>query len=349
MKSFASDNYSGIHPEILEAIQNANSNHQISYGDDEYSASTYALFENIFGKSTVLYAFNGTGANVIALKCCTLPFQSVICSEYAHILVDECGAPTQSIGCTLLPVSTLDGKLTPKIIQPFLSRVGNVHNTQPKVISISQSTELGTVYTVEELKTICNFAHSNNMYVHLDGARISNAVATLGIGLKESTVDCGIDIMSFGGTKNGLMVGEAILIFNDELKTNAAFYQKQSTQLYSKNRFMAAQFNALLTHNLWLRVAKKANEMAQLLEAQIKDIPEVQITQKVEANAVFAIIPSVIIEPLRQLYPFYEWNEQTHEQRWMCSFDTTAEEVTEFVSKLKMLLQNRTYVEKFDI
>ncbi|NDP20378.1 MAG: low specificity L-threonine aldolase [Paludibacter sp.] len=338
MKSFASDNYSGIHPEIFEAIQQANSQHQISYGDDDFTTEANLLFKNLFGSVEVLYAFNGTGANIICLKCCTLPFQAVICTEYAHIHVDECGAPTQSIGCSLLPVSTIDGKLTPELIKPFLNRIGNVHNTQPKVISISQSTELGTVYSIEELKRLCNFAHSNNLYVHLDGARISNAVAALGVSMKEATVDCGIDIMSFGGTKNGLMLGEAVLIFNNELKANAPYFQKQSAQLYSKNRFIAAQFKSLLSNDLWFRMAMNANKMAKLLASEISKLPNVKITRQVDANAVFVIIPVNVIEPLRKLYPFYEWDAQTHEQRWMCSFDTTEEDVNEFVDKLKELL-----------
>jgi threonine aldolase len=337
MKSFASDNYSGIHPEIFEAILRANTNHQISYGDDQFTEEANRLFEKEFGKVTVLYTFNGTGANVTCLKCCTLPFQAVVCSEYAHILADECGAPTQSIGCSLLPLKTADGKLTPEMIKPLLNRIGNVHNTQPKVISISQSTELGTVYTVEELKALCNFAHTNGMYVHLDGARISNAVAALGVSLKEATVDCGIDIMSFGGTKNGLMIGEAVLIFNEELKANAPYFHKQTGQLFSKNRFIAAQFAALLNNDLWLRMASHANKMAQLLSNEVSKLPNVKITQKVDANAVFAIIPVEVIQPLREQYPFYEWDAQTHEQRWMCSFDTTEEEVSGFVKALKKL------------
>ena len=338
MKSFASDNYSGIHPEIFEAIQRANANHQISYGDDEFTEVTNLLFESLFGKVTVLYTFNGTGANVTCLKCCTMPFQSVVCSEYAHILADECGAPTQSIGCSLLPLKTANGKLTPDMIKPLLGRVGNVHNTQPKVISISQSTELGTVYSIAELKALCDFAHANGMYVHLDGARISNAVAALGVSLKEATVDCGIDIMSFGGTKNGLMIGEAVLIFNDELKANAPYFHKQTAQLFSKNRFIAAQFGALLMNNLWHRMASHANSMAKLLESQIKGLPGVKITQSVDANALFVIIPERIIQPLRAQYPFYEWDAATHEQRWMCSFDTTEAEVAGFVKALKELL-----------
>ncbi len=338
MKSFASDNYSGIHPEILEAIQLANGQHQISYGNDSHTKNAQIVFEKLFGEVTVLYAFNGTGANVICLKCCTLPFQAIVCSEYAHILVDECGAPTQSIGCSLLPLPTSDGKLTSELILPLLGRIGNVHNSQPKVISISQSTELGTVYSIKELKALCQFAHSHDMFVHLDGARISNAVASLGVSLKEATVDCGIDIMSFGGTKNGLLMGEAVLIFNKKLKENAPYFQKQTTQLFSKNRFIAAQFTALLTDNLWLRMASHANLMAHKLAKSVSTLPEVRITRSVDANAVFVIIPSHSIKPLQAEYPFYEWNELTHELRWMCSFDTKEEEITDFVNKLRSLL-----------
>jgi len=338
MKSFASDNYSGIHPEVFEAIQLANSHHQISYGDDTFTSDAVQLFEKEFGNVSVLFSFNGTGANVICLKCCTLPFQAVICSDLAHIHVDECGAPTQSIGCSLLPIPTTDGKLTPELIKPLLSRLGNVHHTQPKVISISQSTEVGTIYSIDELKTLCRFAHVNDMYVHLDGARISNAVAALGVTLKEATVDCGVDIMSFGGTKNGLMMGEAVLVFNDKLKANAPYFQKQSAQLFSKNRFIATQFKALLSNDLWLRMATHANKMAQLLSAEIKQLPGVTITRKVQANAVFAIIPQKAIEPLQAKYPFYIWDEETLELRWMCSFDTTEEDIENFVSTLRDLL-----------
>ena len=341
MKSFASDNYSGIHPEILEAIQLANSQHEISYGDDTFTEEAKHVFEKEFGNLSVLYTFNGTGANVICLKCCTLPFQSVVCSSAAHINVDECGAPTQSIGCTILPLETTDGKLTPELIRPLLTRIGNVHNTQPKVISISQSTELGTIYSLDELKKLSEFAHSNGMYMHLDGARISNAVAALGVSLKEATVDCGIDIMSFGGTKNGLMIGEAVLIFNEELRQNAPYFQKQSAQLFSKNRFIAAQFIAFLKNNLWKQLATNANNMARFLATEIESIPNVTITQQVDANAVFVIIPEYAIEPLKKLYPFYVWNEQTHELRWMCSFDTTKEEITNFTNTLKELINNR--------
>ena len=339
MKAFASDNYSGIHPEILEAITHANSSHAISYGDDQLTSATNQLFENLFGPVKVVYTFNGTGANVVALKCATLPFQSVVCTQFAHIHVDECGAPVQGIGCTLVPLATSDGKLTPEMIQPVLWAKGNVHHNQPKVISISQSTELGTVYSIEEVRALCDFAHANELYVHLDGARISNAVAALGVSLKEATVDCGVDIMSFGGTKNGLMVGEAVLIFNEELKKHADFYHKPSAQLFSKNRFIAAQFKALLSNNLWKRMALHANAMATLLATEVSKVEGVTLTRSTDANGVFAIIPDYAIAPLQEKYRFYVWDESTLELRWMCSFDTTEEEVHHFVATLQQLIR----------
>lgn len=339
MKAFASDNYSGIHPEILDAIHNANSSHAISYGDDTLTTETNALFEKHFGPVKVLYTFNGTGANVVALKCATLPFQSVICTQYAHIHVDECGAPVQAIGCTLVPIATEDGKLNPGLIKPYLSAKGNVHHNQPRVISISQSTELGTVYSLEELKILCDFAHANDMFVHLDGARISNAVAALDVSLKEATVDCGVDIMSFGGTKNGMMIGEAVLIFNKELQQHADYFHKQSAQLFSKNRFIAAQFKALLSNNLWKRMATHANKMARLLAEEVSKIEGVQITRSTDANGIFAIIPEYAIAPLQEKFRFYVWDESTLELRWMCSFDTTEEEVRHFTATLQQLIK----------
>lgn len=340
MKSFASDNYSGVHPKIMEAILAANSTHQISYGDDEITEQTNKLFREKFGNVEVLYVFNGTGANVVSLKCALLPFQSIICTDSAHILVDECGAPTQSIGSSIISIPSQNGKLTPEMILPHLATIGNVHHTQPKVISISQSTELGTIYTVEELKSLSEFVHSHNLYLHVDGARLSNAVSSLGCTLKEATADCDIDIMSFGGTKNGLMMGEAILIFNEELKKNAPFFHKQSAQLYSKNRFLSAQFKALLEDDLWFQLASHANSMAKKLAEMSSQIEEVKITQKVEANGVFVTIPPYAVEPLRAIYPFYNWNKTTNELRWMCSFDTTEEEVFSFVDKLKELIHS---------
>lgn len=338
MKAFASDNYSGVHPEIMNAILEANDEHVVSYGEDEITKEAKVVFQQQFGDVEVLYAFNGTGANLVGLKCCTLPFQSVICPETAHIQVDECGCVSQNIGCTLVPMATKDGKLTPAMIENQLIHVGYVHHTQPKVISISQSTELGTIYSLDELKALSQFAHKNKMYLHVDGARLSNAVAALGCTLKEATTDCGIDVMSFGGTKNGLLIGEAILLFNKELRENAPYYHKQSAQLFSKNRFIAAQFRALLTNELWKRMSMHSNRMAQLLESELAAIKGVTITQKVQSNAVFAILPKHAVEPLRSIYHFYDWNVETGEVRLMCSFDTTEVEVKGFAAKLKSLL-----------
>ncbi|MGC3977876.1 MAG: low specificity L-threonine aldolase [Paludibacteraceae bacterium] len=338
MKTFASDNYSGIHPDILNAINKANKGHEISYGDDTFTTEAQQAFEREFGEVMVLYAFNGTGANVVALKTCLLPFQSILCAETAHIYVDECGAPVQGSGSMIIPYKTKDGKLKPEMLEKEISQLGNVHHVQPKVISISQSTELGTVYTLNELKALTDFAHRNDMYVHLDGARISNAVASLGISLREATVDCGIDIMSFGGTKNGLMIGEAILIFNEKLKKNAAFLHKQSAQLFSKNRFIAAQFSALLNDECWRKMALHSNNMAQRIASQLSKIKEVSIIQPVQANALFVIIPQHAVEPLREAYRFYDWDTETGALRWMCSFDTTEEDVDNFINKLKGLL-----------
>lgn len=335
MKAFASDNYAGVHPEVLQSLVEANSAHEISYGDDIYTLKAKSLFREIFGDVDVYFTFNGTGANVVALKCCTLPFQSIVCTNTAHIHSDECGAPVQSLGSSLITIPTNDGKLTPELIQPFLSQIGNVHNTQPKVISISQSTELGTVYSTNEIKALCDFAHQHQMFVHLDGARISNAVAALGTGLREATADCGVDIMSFGGTKNGLMMGEAVLIFNDELKANAPYFHKQTGQLFSKNRYISAQFVALLQNDLWRRIALQANAQAQKLAKAISAIPCVKISRSVDANAVFVILPAEIIPVLQTQYRFYVWNEQTHECRWMCSFDTTDDDINGFVDAIQ--------------
>ncbi len=338
MKAFASDNYSGVHPAIMKSLFDCNLEHQISYGDDKYTSKCISMFQSIFGELEVLFTFNGTGANVVALKTTLLPYEAVICAETAHINVDECGAPVQSTGSTLIPIKTNNGKLSPELIRPFLNVKGNVHHVQPKLISISQSTELGTVYSIDEIKELCEFAHTNDMFVHLDGARISNAVAALGVGLKEATVDCGIDIMSFGGTKNGLMFGEAVLIFNDSLKKSAPFYHKQTSQLFSKNRFIAAQFIALLENDLWLEMAMHSNNMAKILSGELSKIAGIAITQSTNANGVFVIFPKDITKKLQEKYPFYVWNETTNECRLMCSFDTQENEIYDFISFLNTLL-----------
>jgi len=339
-KSFASDNYSGIHPFVLQAITDANKGHLSSYGNDPYSERAKQLFRSMCGEKTdVLFVFNGTGANVIAIQCMVNSFDTVFCTETAHIYTDECGAPVKHTGAMLCPIATPDGKLTPELIAPHIKGVGNMHNSQPRVVSISQSTEIGTVYSVEELKRLCDFAHSHGLYVHLDGTRISNAVASLNVPVKTCTADCGVDIMSFGGTKNGMMIGEALLIFNPELSKNAQFIRKQTTQLYSKMRFIAAQFIAVLETDLWLKMAQHSNRMAKILEQEIRDIEQIKITQPVDANGVFALIPPDIAEPLQKEYFFYLWDEIRCEARWMCSFDTTEEDVHAFVHHIRKLIK----------
>lgn len=338
MKSFASDNYSGVHPTILEALIDANQDHVSSYGVDPFTEKAVAMFRSFFGEAIdVLFAFNGTGANVVSLQCVVQSFDLILCAETAHIHADECGAVVKATGSMLCPIATPDGKLTPELIEPYLKGFGNMHNAQPRVVSISQTTEMGTLYQVDELTRLCDFAHAHGLVVHLDGARISNAVAALGVDLKTCTKDCGVDIMNFGGTKNGLLMGEAILIFNPELAVNAQYIRKQTTQLFSKMRFISAQFIALFKNDLWLTMARHSNRMARLLENEIKQLPFVQVTQPVEANALFVRLPASIVEPLQREFPFYLWDEQRIEARWMCSFDTTEEEIHIFVRRLKAL------------
>ncbi len=337
--SFGSDNHSGIHPAILKAVENANTAHQVAYGDDEYTAQVQTKFKQLFGEKTEAYfVFNGTAANVLCLKALTDSYHAVICASTAHINVDECGAPERITGCKLLSVDTPDGKLTPELVRPLLHGFGEQHHSQPKVISISQSTEYGTLYRPEEIKALADLAHAYDMYLHIDGARLANAAAALNLPFRAFTVDAGADALSFGGTKNGLMLGEAAVFFRPELARNFLFKRKQHMQLYSKMRFIAAQFDAFLTNELYRDIASQANEKAQLLAKQIKrEAPKVHITQPVEVNAVFAVLPEEAIKPLQEKYCFYVWDEAKHEVRWMCSFNTTEADIDEFVQALKTL------------
>ncbi len=336
MKGFASDNNAGVHPEIISAINEVNIDHTIGYGDDKYTKDAISLIKKNLGKNCeVFFVFNGTAANVLGISAVTNSYQAVICAETAHLYEDECGAPEKFSGCKLLPVKTNDGKLTVDLIKTQMKGIGFEHHVQPKVISISQSTELGTVYSFDEIKTITKFAHQNNLYLHMDGARIYNAAVCLNESLKKITNDAGVDILSLGGTKNGMMYGEAIIFFNKKLTENFQFIRKQGMQLGSKMRFIAAQFNALFANKLWYKNASHANEMAQLLANKIHDIPQVKITQKVESNAVFATVPPYYVSELQHKYFFYEWDENKSEVRWMASFDTTQEDVINFVKHIK--------------
>lgn len=334
-RSFASDNNAGVHPEILKAIGQANQGHVVGYGDDAYTHSAQTLFKKQLGEDVeVFFVFNGTAANCLSLKALTNSFHAVICAEGAHIYVDECGAPEKFTGCKLVPVAAKSGKLTVEAVKSAYHGVGDEHHVQPKVISITQATEVGTVYRANEIRELADFAHGRGMLLHVDGARIANAVVALGLTLKQATRDLGIDVLSFGATKNGALGAEAVVFFSPELAANFKFYRKQGMQLASKMRFISAQFEALFTNDLWLQNARHANRMAQLLKREISKIPQVKIIYNVEANGVFAQIPRKAIAKLQKRYFFYVWNEAQSVVRWMCSWDTTADDVKQFAEFL---------------
>lgn len=339
IRGFGSDNFSGVLPEIFQALEEASYGHQHSYGEDEYSAKAIQDFKNIFGEDIeVFFVYNGTGANVLGLSAFLRPYQAVICAETAHINVDECGAIEKQSGSKLLTVPTFDGKLTIGLIENHMHGFGDPHHAQPKVISLTECTELGTVYTPEELKAICDYAHAHGMVVHMDGARLSNAVAYLGCPPRALTTDAGIDVLSFGGTKNGMMFGEAVVFFNTSTIAEVPFIRKQAMQLHSKTRFIAAQFSTVLKDGLWLKAAAHANRMAQMLANEAENIPGVRITQEVQGNEIFAIIPRDKIKALQEKCFFYVWDENASEVRWVCSFDTTESDIIEFVNILRQEL-----------
>jgi threonine aldolase len=332
-RGFASDNNAGIHPVLLESIAAANSGHVVAYGDDEYTRRAEKAFRDHFGASAEVYfVLTGTGANVLSLASFTRSFHSVICAETAHIQVDECGAPEKFTQCKLLPAATSDGKLTVDVIEKYLHGFGVEHHAQPRVISISQSTEMGTVYTPSEIRSLADLAHRNNMVLHMDGARLANAAVSLDLPFKSFTTDAGVDVVSFGGTKNGMLFGESVVFLKPGMSSGFKYLRKQGMQLASKMRYISAQFEAYLTTDVWRTNALHANKMAQLLYEKTFSIPGIRITQKVQANAVFAIIPSHLVKVLQEKYFFYVWDELTSEVRWMTSFDTTPEDIEGFSS-----------------
>jgi threonine aldolase len=334
-RNFASDNNAGVHSEVLEAISNANQGHVVAYGNDSYTRAAIQKFEEHFGSDiAVFFSFNGTGANVLGLQALTRSFHSVLCSDYAHIYTDECGAPEKHTGCKLIPLPQQNGKVTLEAVRHAYHGIGDEHHSQPRVLSITQSTEMGTVYQPEEIQALAQFAHEHGMFLHMDGARIANAAASLGQTLRQATRDPGVDVLSFGGTKNGILGGEAVVFFHPEQSSEFLFLRKQSMQLASKMRFIAAQFEALLTNDLWLRNATHANRMARLLEAEVSRIPGVKVVWKVEANGVFAQIPHQAIERVKKSYFFYTWMEEESIVRWMCSFDTTEEDIRGFAKAI---------------
>jgi len=335
LHSFGSDNHSGVAPEIMDAIINANKDFAEAYGEDETTKQAICLFKKILGETAEsFFVFNGTGANVVALKTLTQTHNSILCPDTAHINVDECGAPEKATGCKLIPLKSKDGKVTPEEVRKELKNFGFQHHSQVKVLSISQPTELGTLYTPQEIKDLADLMHEYNCYLHVDGSRISNASAALGLPIKNFTADIGVDALSFGGTKNGLLIGEAVVFFKKELSEDFLYIRKQSTQLFSKNRFIAAQFIAYLNDGLNIRLADRSNKMAKYLESRLKEISEIKISRPVETNAVFAIIPEYMCEELLKKHLFYIWDETTNEVRWMCSFNTTKEEIDIFVNDI---------------
>lgn len=340
-RGFGSDNHSGISPEVIEAIQQANTDHALAYGEDELTVELEQLFKQYFGENASVFpVFNGTGANVLCLDAMLRSHNAVICAETAHINVDECGAPQRITGAKLLTVATPDGKLTPELIKQHLHGIGFQHHSQPRVVSVAQSTELGTLYTLEELKTLSDFVHANNMLLHIDGARLANAAVALGCTFRQMTTDIGADAVSFGGTKNGLMMGESVVLLNPALNEDFLYRRKQAMQLCSKMRFVSAQFLAYLENDLWRRNAEHSNAMAQLLYQQVKDLPELEIVYPVQVNAVFAKPPHEVWTKLQEHYFFYDWDEAENVVRWMCSFDTQKEDILQFVECLKGILND---------
>jgi threonine aldolase len=331
VRAFASDNYAPILPEALEAIAAANHGHAISYGADPVTARLQELIRGEFGADAAAFpVFNGTGANVVSLRCMLRPWQGVICADTAHLNVDECGAPEAMGGVKLLTVPTPDGKLTPELIERKIFRVGDEHVVQAGAVSITQSTELGTLYTREQLAAVVECARANGLLVHVDGSRLANAAASLDCSLREACA--GGDIVSFGGTKIGLLAAEAVVVLDPELASPLLYLRKQSMQLSSKMRFVSAQLEALLTDELWRRAAGHANAMAARLADGVRE--HVELTQEVRANSVFAILPPGVAERLQEDFRFYVWDEHTGEVRWMCSWDTREEDVDAFAAAI---------------
>ncbi|MEU5919910.1 low specificity L-threonine aldolase [Streptomyces sp. NPDC047141] len=336
VRGFASDNYAGAHPEVLAALALANEGHQVAYGEDQYTDHLQRIMHSHFGSSAEAFpVFNGTGANVTALQALTDRWGAVICAESAHINVDEGGAPERMGGLKLLTVPTPDGKLNPELIDRQAWGWEDEHRAMPQVVSITQNTELGTVYTVEEIRAIVEHAHAKGMKVHLDGARIANAAASLDVPMRAFTNAAGVDVISYGGTKNGMLFGEAVVVLNPDAVSHMKHLRKLSMQLASKMRFVSVQLEALLAKDLWLRNARHANAMARRLAAGVREVDGVEILYPVQANAVFARLPHEVSRRLQERFRFYFWDEAAGDVRWMCAFDTTEDDVDAFLQALK--------------
>ena len=335
-RGFASDNYAGVHPEVLAAIAAANGGHQVAYGEDVYTARLQEVMAHHFGDKAHAYpVFNGTGANVLSLQSMLPRWGAVICVETAHINMDENGAPERIGGLKLLTVAAPDGKLTPELVDRQAWGFGDEHRAQPGVVSITQTTELGTAYTPGEIAALTTHAHGLGLTVHLDGARIANAAASLDLPLRAFTTDVGVDVVSFGGTKNGLLYGEAVVVLDPAASAGLTYLRKMDMQLTSKMRFVSAQLLALLQGDLWLRSAQHSNAMASRLRTAVEGAEGLHLTQPTQANAVFAILPPGVADRLRTTFRFYDWNAATREVRWMCAFDTTESDVDTFAAAIR--------------
>jgi threonine aldolase len=337
-KSFASDNWAGACPEVMDALHNVNADYSAAYGDDKYTKKAGKKFKELFGaEAEVYFVYNGTAANILALSSVSRSFNAVITSGHAHVNVDECGGFEHFSGAKLLDVPTQNGKLTPENLLPYVAAVRHPHQSVPNVISITQATEVGTVYSVEEIRTMADFAHSHNLLLHVDGARIANAVVALDTDFKTMITDAGVDMLSFGGTKNGMMFGEAVVFLKPGSGKYFELFRKQGMQLHSKMRFIAAQFLALLENDVWKYNAQNANAMAAYLAGRLQEIPGISFTQKVESNGIWAIIPEGLAKKMQQLSYFYPWDESKGEYRLMCAWDTTKEDIDKFIAQTKSL------------
>jgi len=338
-RDFASDNYAGAHPEVLAAIAEANGGHQVAYGEDVYTARLQEVVAAHFGPQATAYpVFNGTGANVLSLQAVLPRWGAVICADTAHIHTDENGAPERVAGLKLLTVPTPDGKLTPELVERQAWGFGDEHRAQPGVVSITQATELGTLYTPDEVRALADHAHALGLRLHLDGARIANAAAALDVPLRAFTTDAGVDVVSLGGTKNGLLFGEAVVVLDPAAATGLPYLRKMDMQLASKMRFVSAQLVAMFEGDLWLRSARHANAMAARLAAGLDSIPGADITQPTHANGVFVALPADVAARLRERWRFYDWRLETGEVRLMCSFDTQESDVDELVAAVAAAL-----------
>ena len=337
-RGFASDNFAGIHPRVLDRIVACNHGHAIAYGEDAVTGRAKSAFNRLFGQEVAThFVFNGTGANVTALMAFAKSYGAVLCSDVAHVVNDESTAPERFLGMRLMPLRTIDGKIDPVALEEVLGRGHGVHGAIPAVLTLTQPTELGTVYTVAELRTLIDLAHAHGLGVHVDGARLGCAVAATGIGVQEMLVDTGVDAVSFGGTKQGMLCGEAVVFLKPGLGADYPYFQKHAMQLASKMRFISAQFEALLENDLWIENGRRAVAAAQRLLGAVRDLPFVEIAFPVQANSVFARIPRAMIEPLQQESFFWPWDEQAGLVRWMCAWDSTPEDVDRFVALLKSL------------